>query len=73
MDILESQVWQHLSADEQIVAEYKQAGWGIYDDTLDLYKAVAYIDCYYGDNILVGDLYKVLGWSPLIEDYDLIF
>ena len=26
MDILETNVWQHLSADEQIVTEYKQVG-----------------------------------------------
>lgn len=53
---------------EQIVAEYKQVGWGIYDDTPELHRAIAYSDCYYGDDSSVVDLYKVTGKPVMIED-----
>jgi len=33
----------------QIVHAYQLGGWGIYDDTADVNRAVAYADCYYGD------------------------
>ncbi len=34
---------------EGIVEEYKAAGWGIYDDTADVDRAVVLSDSYYGD------------------------
>lgn len=33
----------------QIVHAYRQGGWGIFDNTADVNRAVAYADCYYGD------------------------
>ncbi|MSU07776.1 hypothetical protein FYJ84_02070 [Veillonellaceae bacterium WCA-693-APC-5D-A] len=63
---------EHYAEYEQIVAEYKQAGWGIYDDTSELHRAIAYSDCYYGDRSSVVDLYKVTGKSIMIECYWLI-
>ena len=58
---------------EQIVAEYKQAGWGIYDDTPELHRAIAYSDCYYGDGSSVVSLYKVTGKPVMIEDFELVY
>jgi hypothetical protein len=34
---------------ERITAEYKQGGWGIFDDTPDLHRAIAWSDAYFGD------------------------
>ena len=34
---------------EKLVQEYKEAGWGIYDDTADLNRALELADAYYGD------------------------
>lgn len=33
----------------QIIADYKREGWGIYDDTSDLHRAIAWMDACYGD------------------------
>lgn len=44
-----------------IVAEYRQQGWGIYDDKGDLDCAIACTDVYYGDHSSVAQLYEVTG------------
>jgi hypothetical protein len=44
---------------ESIVSEYKAEGWGIYDDTADLHRAIALSDAYYGDWSSVVTLYGV--------------
>ena len=64
---------EHYAKYEQIVAEYKQAGWGIYDDTPELHRAIAYSDCYYGDGSSVVSLYKVTGKPVMIEDFELVY
>ncbi|GHU18456.1 hypothetical protein FACS189475_03950 [Betaproteobacteria bacterium] len=53
-----------------IVAEYKQQGFGIYDDTSDLHRAIALSDAYYGDGAssLVA-LYSATGKQILIQNY----
>lgn len=53
---------------EQIVAEYKQAGWGIYDDTPDVNMAITYSDCYYGDYSSVLWTYRETGKPIMVED-----
>lgn len=53
---------------EQIVAEYKQAGWGIYDDTPDANMAITYSDCYYGDYSSVLLTYRETGKPIMIEN-----
>ena len=35
---------------KQIVSTYRRAGFGIYDDTADLHRALCYADAFYGDN-----------------------
>ena len=47
-----------LEAYDGIVNAYRQEGWGIYDDTADLDRAVAYTDGYYGDWSSVVQLYE---------------
>lgn len=46
---------------EEIVDEYKKAGWGIYDDSADLDRAVVLCDIYYGDASSVDKLCKKIG------------
>lgn len=43
---------------EKIVEEYKREGWGIYDDTADMDRAVALSDGYYGDGSSVAILFE---------------
>lgn len=45
---------EYLSLEKQYIDE----GWGIYDDTPDLHRAIAWSDAYYGDYSSVMTLYK---------------
>ena len=45
---------EYLSMEKQYIKE----GWGIYDDTSDLYRAICWSDAYYGDQSSVVTLYK---------------
>lgn len=49
------------------VDKYSEEGWGIYDDTADLNRAVAVADAYYGDRSSLVELFKVLGKPILIR------
>jgi hypothetical protein len=42
-----------------LIADYQCGDWGIYDDTPDLHRAIAWSDAYYGD------------WSSLVSMYQL--
>jgi len=54
-------------ADEylKIVNDYKAAGYGIFDDTTDLHRSIAYSDAYYGDASSVAALYLLTG-KPVV-------
>ncbi|MDR2732784.1 MAG: hypothetical protein LBB36_06150 [Fibromonadaceae bacterium] len=45
----------------EIVSEYKSGGYGIYDDSGDLNRAIAVSDMYYGDGSSVARLYEAAG------------
>ena len=46
---------------EKLVRMYRSESWGIYDDTSDLHRAIAWSDVYYGDGSSVTELFKVTG------------
>ncbi len=43
---------------ERLVGEYRELGWGIYDDTADVDRAVVLCDGYYGDESSIVQLYE---------------
>lgn len=43
----------------EIVDEFKNAGFGIYDDTSELHRAIACSDAYYGDGSSLVEMYKM--------------
>ncbi len=49
----------------QIVDDYRREGFGIYDDTADLHRAIAVSDAYYGDYSSLVALYQCTG-KPII-------
>lgn len=51
---------------EQYIAE----GWGIYDDTADVDRAVVLSDAYYGDGSSVVQLYQQAGKPVMIQNVD---
>lgn len=52
----------------QILDDYQKAGWGIYDDTADLNRAITLSDAYYGDNSSVVQLCQEAGMPVMIQD-----
>jgi len=55
-----------------IVAQYKQLGFGIYDDTPDLHRAIALSDAYYGDGSSLVALFQCAGKPVMIQDLSVI-
>ena len=52
---------------EGIVQGYKAAGWGIYDDSPDMDRAIAVSDAYYGDHSSIVWLYQMTGKPIMIQ------
>ena len=57
-----------LESYKKIVTAYKQGSWGIFDETSDLYRAIAWSDAYFGDPSSVVSLYKATG-KPIRLQY----
>ena len=53
---------------EGIVREYKEAGWGIYDDSAELDRAIEVSDAYYGDSSSVVQLFRESGKMIRIQN-----
>lgn len=56
----------------EIIEEYKKEGWGIYDDTADLNRAVMATDAYYGDWSSVVWVYQKTGKLAMIQDVNIL-
>lgn len=55
---------------EEIVREYRQEGWGIYDDSADLNRAIALSDVYYGDTSSVKKLFETVGKQTIWQNVE---
>lgn len=55
-----------------IVAQYKCEGWGIYDDSADLDRAIILSDAYYGDGSSVIPLYQKTGKPVMVQNVEVI-
>ena len=55
-----------------ITEKYKSDGWGIYDDSADLDRAIVLSDAYYGDQSSVVQLYKSTGKPIMIQNAEII-
>lgn len=55
---------EYLGLEKQYIEEV----WGIYDDSSDLHRAIAWSDAYYGDASSVVELYKATGKPILLQD-----
>lgn len=56
---------------EKLVKWYKEEGWGIYDDTSDVDRAVVLSDAYYGDASSVVQVYRETGKPVMIQNADI--
>lgn len=52
----------------QIIEEYRRDNWGIFDDKVDLHRAIAISSAYIGDNSSLVKLFQVLGKPALIQN-----
>ena len=52
----------------KLLTEYKEAGWGIYDDSQDLERAVDVCDACYGDGGRAANMCHVAGKPLMIQD-----
>jgi hypothetical protein len=53
-----------------VVARYRSEGWGIYDDTPELDRAIAWTDAYYGDSSSLVPLVQAVGRPVLLQCVD---
>lgn len=56
----------------EIVKDYRAEGWGIYDDTADLDRAIALSDAYYGDGSSVVQLCRERGIPVMVQDVEVL-
>ena len=70
IESLRPELW---SAYEKIVNDYKEAGWGIYDDSADMNRAIALSDAYYGDSSSIVPLCQAAGIPVMIQDVECLY
>ena len=58
---------------EKIVKWYKEEGWGIYDDSSDMDRAVVLSDGYYGDPSSVVIVYQKTGKLVMIQNTEVLY
>lgn len=56
----------------KIVDTYIQEGWGIYDDSADMDRAIVLADAYYGDRSSLVTLCKAVGMPIMIQNPQLV-
>ncbi len=57
---------------EKIVKKYVDEGWGIYDDTADMNRAIAISDAYYGDRSSVVKLCEETDKPVMLQDIQVL-
>lgn len=68
IESMRPQLWENY---REIVKRYQEEGWGIYDDSADMDRAVVISDAYYGDgSSSMVQLYKKTGKMIMIQDVE---
>ena len=68
IESMRPQLWVEYS---KIVEQYQKEGWGIYDDSSDVDRAVILCDAYYGDQSSVVQLVRKKDKPVMIQDVEL--
>lgn len=55
---------------DKLVRKYLDEGWGIYDDSSDIDRAIVLSDAYYGDGSSVVNMYQQTGKPIMIQNVD---
>jgi hypothetical protein len=67
IESMRPQLWEVY---DKLVEAYRNEGWGIYDDTTDMDRAVILSDAYYGDSSSVVHLYQKTGKPIMIQNVE---
>ena len=62
------QLWEAYAA---IRSQYQAEGWGIYDDSAELDRAIVLSDAYYGDHSSIVQLYQQTGKPIMMQNVEL--
>ena len=54
-----------------LMQEYREGGWGIYDDSPDAERAVRFCDAYYGDGSAMANRCHVLKKPVMIQNVNI--
>lgn len=57
---------------EELVKGYREEGWGIYDDSADMDRAIVLSDAYYGDGSSLVPIYQETGKPVMLQDVDVL-
>lgn len=57
---------------DKLVRKYREEGWGIYDDSSDVDRAIALSDAYYGDGSSVVQMYQQTGKPIMTQNVDVV-
>jgi len=69
IESMRPKLWEEYSA---LVEEYKAEGFGIYDDTADLNRAITLCDSYYGDHSSLVQLCQKAGKPCMIQNVEMV-
>lgn len=69
IESMRPQLWEEY---KRIKDRYIEEGWGIYDDTADLNRAIGISDGYYGNSSSVVELYKKTGKPMMLQNVEAI-
>ena len=69
VESMRPQLWTEY---DKLVRKYREEGWGIYDDSADVDRAIALSDAYYGDASSVVQMYHQTGKPTMVQSVDVI-
>lgn len=69
IESMRPELWEEY---KKLVEWYQQEGWGIYDDTADLDRAIAMCDAYYGDHSSLVQLCQETGKPVMIQNVEIV-
>ena len=69
IESMRPELWEQY---REIVEWYRKEGWGIYDDTAELDRAIALCDGYYGDQSSLVQLCQEAGKPVMIQDVEIL-
>lgn len=71
LSTLETMASQLSEEYSQLVSEFLKTNCGIYDDTVDLHRAIAVSDAYYGDGGSLLAMYKFTDKPIMVQNFDI--